>query len=774
MSQRRLKRQLHLGQVVMLGTAGAIGAEIFVLTGHAAGMVGPAVVLALLIGGILSYSVALNYCELATAYPVTGGAMSYVREAYGTGLLSYLVGAMDCLSSTFYAALSAVGFAYSLQLLIPGLPLVPTAVTIVLLFVGLNLFGVTNVGNVQIVLGAILLASFGIYVAAGFLRPSGFSWETFTAGKTVLAGRSAWEGMSRILATTALMYTSYVGFEVIADDAEEVSHPSRNIPRGILMSLSITLLICVTVSLVTLGVVPWQELAGSETPLTDAAGRFIPGWGVLLMIVAGMIATLTTINSAMLSATREAFTLGRHGVWPVAFAKLNRFRTPWVAILIIGGVSALIAAIGAVDFLSYISSSGYLFVLFWGSLSMIRLRKIYPNLERPFKVPLFPFTAYAAGASCVLIIAFADIRALGFGAAVLALFTALYFIAPAVTRTVGHRLKSIQPEQDRIVIAVANPRTAKSLVHVASIIAQASIDTYICVLTITPPTATRGDEAAGVEGEGRTSPHLPIAPPRLRSAMSPQQRALLHQTVAQARERNVALYTKTRSAGITSEGILVELTRHSNVGLLLLGWPGPLQPEQLAENPVKQVLQKAPTNVAVLLNRGLLLQPLRRILVPVGGGPHSRLALRLAHELADAEGAQVTALRVVEAPASPNGTSREPDASEALEDQTNWLDEIISEALGSVPSNFTLQACRAGSIQEGVLREAAQCPYNLIVMGASEEWASRTRLFGAVDDWVADRSPCSVLLCRRHERKGIAWLRRQVKQIGQEFEHTPP
>ena len=128
MSKRKLKRQLSLGQVVMLGTAGTIGAQIFVLTGHAAGMVGPAAVLALLIGGLLSYSVALNYCELATAYPVTGGAMSYVREAYGTGLLSYLVGTMDCLSSTFYAALSAVGFAYSLQLLIPSLPLVPTAV----------------------------------------------------------------------------------------------------------------------------------------------------------------------------------------------------------------------------------------------------------------------------------------------------------------------------------------------------------------------------------------------------------------------------------------------------------------------------------------------------------------------------------------------------------------------------------------------------------------------------------------------------------------------
>ncbi|HPD41150.1 MAG TPA: APC family permease, partial [Anaerolineae bacterium] len=361
MSKRKLRRQLSLVQVVMLGTAGTIAAEIFVLTGHAAGLAGPAAVLALLIGGLLSYAVALNYCELATAYPVAGGAMSYVREAYGTGLLSYLVGSMDCLSSTFYAALSAVGFAYSLQLFIPGLPIVPAAVAVVLLFMALNLFGVTKVGNAQIVLGGILLTAFVIYVIAGFVHPAGFRWETFIAGETIFVHHSVWANLSRMLATIALVYNAYVGFEVIADDAEEVSNPDRNIPSGILLSLTLTTIIYVTVSLVTLGTVPWQQLAGSETALTDAVQHFIPGWGVPMMAVAGMIATLTSVNSAMLSATREAFTLGRDGVWPTVFSKLSRFRTPWVAIFIIGAISALIAAIGLVDFLSYISSSGYLF-----------------------------------------------------------------------------------------------------------------------------------------------------------------------------------------------------------------------------------------------------------------------------------------------------------------------------------------------------------------------------------------------------------------------------
>ncbi len=110
MANRTLKRQLNLTQVIMLGTAGTLGSGIFVLTGHAAAVAGPATVLAVIIGGLLSFSIALNYCELATTYPETGGAMTYVREAWGKGLLAFLVGSMDSISSTFYCALSAVGF----------------------------------------------------------------------------------------------------------------------------------------------------------------------------------------------------------------------------------------------------------------------------------------------------------------------------------------------------------------------------------------------------------------------------------------------------------------------------------------------------------------------------------------------------------------------------------------------------------------------------------------------------------------------------------------
>ena len=733
MTKRKLKRQLNLLQVVMLGTAGTIAAEIFVLTGHAAGMVGPATVLALVLGGLLSYSVALNYCELATTYPVTGGALTYVREAYGTNLLSFLVGSMDCLSSTFYCAMSAVGFAFSLQVFIPALPLVPSALVVIAAFTLLNLLGVSKVGNTQIVLGALLLLAFTVYVVVGVVSPTGFRWSAFLAGGGFFIRKGVVDNLSSLLRTMALLYASYVGFEVIADDAEEVENPNRNIPLGILISLTLCTLVYAAVALVTLGVVPWPQLAGSETALTDAVRRFLPVWGVPMMALAGLIATLTSISTSMLSATREAFTLSRDGLWPRSLSRLGRFRTPYVSILAVGAVSALVAAIGVVDFLSYISSSGYLFVLFWASLAMIRLRKLHPDIKRPFKAPLFPLTAYMAAASCFLIMAFTHPRALLFGAGVIVTCGLFYYLNPPLTRWIASRRKSWSQAKDRILIPVANPRTAQGLVHVATMLAQASADTSVCVLTVV-----------------RVSPRLPgELAQRLVARLAPQQQALLQQIARHAQERNVPLYTRMRAASRISDGILSETD--GSVKLLLMGWPGPLDARSMADNPVKAVVQNAHASVAVLLDRGL--NHVRRILVPVGGGPHSRLAIRLAYEIAEQEDAQMTALHCF----------CEACETEELQDKMSLLREVIEDELGSVPPRIVTRLTHAACIPAGILGETAREPYDLIVVGASEEWISQTRLFGTIDDQIAAEAVCSVLLVRRYESATMAWIRRQVK-----------
>jgi amino acid transporter/nucleotide-binding universal stress UspA family protein len=734
MTKRRLKRQLSLLQVVMLGTAGTIAAEIFVLTGHAAGLAGPATVLAVALAGLLSFSIALNYCELATTYPVTGGALTYVHEAWGSGLLPFLVGSLDCLSSAFYCALAAVGFAYSLSVFIPALPIVPTAITVIALFAGLNTLGVGKVGKAQVVLGGVLLGGLAVYVVAGLVAPNGFSWSTLMPDGRFFVREGLVANLAPLLGTLALIYNAYVGFEVIADDAEEAQNPSRNIPRAILLSLTLITVFYVLVSLVTLGVIPWQELAGSETALTDAVARFLPGWGVPMMAVIGIIATLTTVNTALLSATREAFTLSRLGLWPRLMSRLSRYRTPYVAVWFIGAITALVASIGLVDFISYISASGYLFVLFWSNLAMVRLRRIHPDLERPFKTPWFPFTAYLASGTCLLIIAFTSGRALLFGAALLTGLTVSYYLSRPISHLLSERIRELDATKDRILVPVANPRTAQGLARVAFTLGEASEDTSICLLTVIPATPGRTHQMTD----------------RLLSRLNLRRRQALRRILDEARQRNAALYTKVCVAPNIADGILDEV--RGNVKLVLMGWPGPLDQQGVANHPIKSVLQKARAHVAVLLDREN--QQVRHILVPVGGGFHSHLAVRLAYEIGLPHHARITALHVY----------CDTCDSEELEDRQFHLQDVIEDALGTVPPLITTRLVQSEDVLKGVLEVANADPCDLLVIGASDEWLSRTKLFGALTDEIAEKAPCSVLLAHRHSATAMSWIRQQAKR----------
>jgi len=156
--QRQLVRTLGFLQVLMLGVGGTMGAGIFVLIGHAAGMVGPALILALLVAGLVEFFTALDYAELASSFPIAGGGYAYVSRAR-EGFLPFSVGWVSWFGAMFYCALSAVGFALSLRIFLPVLPVSATAVGIVAIFTIVNLRGSEEAGRTQVILAGILLAS---------------------------------------------------------------------------------------------------------------------------------------------------------------------------------------------------------------------------------------------------------------------------------------------------------------------------------------------------------------------------------------------------------------------------------------------------------------------------------------------------------------------------------------------------------------------------------------------------------------------------------------
>jgi amino acid transporter/nucleotide-binding universal stress UspA family protein len=738
MAKRKLRRQLNLLQVIMLGAAGTIAAEIFVLTGHAAGIAGKEAVLALVIAGALTLPVALNYCELATTYPVTGGAMTYVGEGFGKNLIMFLVGSLDCLSSTFYAALSAVGFAYSLKVFLPFMPIVPVAIGIIVIMGLMHMRGVTQAGNLQIILGAFLLIVFALYVIIGLTSPNGFSMEVFNSGNIVFEHHTLWQNVSRVLMTIALVYNAYVGFEVIADDAEEITKPNRNIPLGILISLGIATLVYVSVSFVTIGTVPYEQLAGSETALTDAVRIFWPKPGVLLLGAAGLVATLTSVNSAMLSATREAFTLSREHVWPRIFSRLSHWRTPYAAILLIVIISCLVAAIGLVDFLSFISSAGYMFVLFWASLAMIKLRKMHPDIERPFKVKLFPLTAYLAAGGGVLIIAFADKKALLFLGVVIFLLTIVYYVSRAfVSRSKAREKEEEMEGGGRILVAATTQKTAEELVNLASRLAEHEEDTSICLFSVVKV--------------------LPDMTENVINEMTHDKQALLREMLALtapiAQERNVPIYTKLKVAPNVETGIFEELSSLNPVNLVLLGWPANESRIKIPHNIIKEVLVMAHKDVGVLRDRGL--NGLSHILVPVGTGPNARLALKMAAKLAHRKDVTVTALRLMP----------EDLDDEKQEDELHKLQEIIEEEMGELSGYLTTRVEAASNVLDGIVAETRRVPYDLMIIGAAEEVFSANYIFGKLNDALIDEVSCSMLIVRRYQPDTALWIRHQIKQI---------
>ena len=742
MAQRKLKRQLTLLQVIMLGTAGTIAAEIFVLTGHVAKIAGPESVLALALGGLLTLSIALNYCELATTFPVTGGAMTYVGEAFGKGWLMYLVGSLDCLSSTFYAALSAVGFAISLSIFIPALPVIPVAIAVIVIIGALHVRGVTSAGNLQVVLGGFLLVVFCIFIYKGFFGTGGFSLPTFLSGRQVFANQSNIAHLGRMLSAIALAYNAYVGFEVIADDAEEITKPSRNIPIGILVSLLLTTLIYTSVTMVTVGTVPFSELSGSDTALTDAAARFWPTIGVPIMGIAGIVATLTSVNSAMLSATREAFSLSRDRVWPRLFSRLSHWRTPWVAVVMVAIVSALVAAIGVVDFLSFISSAGYMFVLFWATLAMPRLRKKFPDIQRPFKVPLYPFTVIAAALTGLLIISFANPRALLFLGVVLAVLSVSYVISKQVKarQDLTARLE-FQEGGGRVLVAAKRINTARNLVNLAAQLVDQQEDTAICLFTVvkTPINLASADVPALVE------------------AQKQEQHKILEVITPIAMQQNVPIYAKLKAARRVEEGIFSELSRHKDVNLVMLGYPHEHAKVEYPNNIIKEVMMMANRNVAVFRDRGLP-NPVRRILVPVGSGPNARLALQMARDIVmpNTE-VEIAALRLVRGEAD----------EERLEDEELQVREIVEQELGEIDSTLKFKVRTTESIADGILAECQEGNYDLMIIGAAEEVLAPEQIFGVLDDYLMEVVPCSMMVVRRHQTGGALWMRKQIKRIEQ-------
>ncbi len=423
----QLKKSLTALDLTVFGVGVVIGAGIFTLTGRAAhNVAGPAIVVSFVIAAFCCALAAMCYAEFASTVPVSGSAYTFSYSSLGE-LFAWIIGWDLILEMFLGASVVAQGWSAYLGVLLEkfGIILPPAisyggvidlpAVLLVLVLGVLVTVGIKESMRVNLVLVGVKLfiVLFVIFAGLMFINPANYSPFVPPAGATetttgltqpliqlFFGMQPSTFGIGGIFAGAALVFFAYIGFDVVATTAEETKNPQRDLPIGIIASLTICTILYCAVALVVTGMVPYDQL-DPKAALANAFAHHGQQW-MATLIAAGAVAGLTTVVlTLMIGATRLIFAMCRDALLPMNLAKVHpTFRTPWLITVIVTGCVALAAGLTPVGMLEEMVNIGTLSAFVMVSIGIVVLRRKRPDLPRAFKVPLSPWLPIISAVIC--------------------------------------------------------------------------------------------------------------------------------------------------------------------------------------------------------------------------------------------------------------------------------------------------------------------------------------------------------------------------------------
>jgi basic amino acid/polyamine antiporter, APA family len=396
-----LRRELGLADAVGIGFGAIVGAGIFVVTGVAAGFAGPALLAGLLIAGIAAAANALSSAQLAAEYPQAGGTYEYGYRVLDPWA-GFAAGWMFLASKTAAAGTVALGLAGYMDAIVPGLQPRVVAVGAIIVFTGLNYFGVRRSSTANLVIVATSLGALIVFVAAGIPAFRLENLQPFAPG-----------GMGGMMKAAALLFFAYTGYARIATLGEEVVEPRRTIPRAIGITIGAAVLLYAAVALVAVGSIGAEAMAATNAPLHAAARSFPAGWVATVVAAGGVTAMLGVILSQLLGLSRMVFAMARRGDLPGALAAVHeRHGSPGPAVLVIGAVAAIVAATGTLAGVA--AAASFTILVYYGIANVAALRMPRGAKILPDVVPWVGLVA------CAVLLVSLDATTMLTGAAVLA------------------------------------------------------------------------------------------------------------------------------------------------------------------------------------------------------------------------------------------------------------------------------------------------------------------------------------------------------------------
>jgi basic amino acid/polyamine antiporter, APA family len=734
----QLSREMSLLDATMIGVGAMIGAGIFVLTGIAAGVAGPGLILAFCLNGAVALLTAMSYAELGSCYHDAGGGYLWVKEGlpkwngFLSGWMSWFAHAVAC-------SLYALGFGAYLEhvlkefgFLLPSIGFISPqkilAAVIALVFGYINFRGASETGKIGNIVTMTKIAILGVFVLFGL---------------QVTLGRSNWaaafspflpNGWAGIIKAMGLTFIAFQGFEVIAQASEEIRNPKRNIPRAVFFSLLIVVPIYLLVAIASLGSIApegmraWDYLAqNKETALVQVSKTFFAGGGLMLLF-GGLISTMSALNATIYSSSRVAFAMGRDRNFPAFFSRVHpRNFTPHLSIVFSLAIVVIMSVSLQIQDVASAADIMFLLLFLQVNIALIRLRKKRPDLDRGFRAPFFPYLTIAA---IILLFSLAaymfTYSPLGWLVTVAWIGTGLIvYKTYASKREIEHvqkmrALERLEKKEYRVLVAVSNIAAAERLSRIAMAIAHKSTTEIIFVYVI----EVREHQKLGTGLEDRE-----------------KAAAFMNKATAFISDSNLEVRSIIKVAHSISQGIVDVAEEESCNFVILSRQKDPTFTERLFSSVIDSVLQKSPCEVAVL-HGSLDSRPIKNILIPYAEDIHTHLALEVAPALAEYFGSEVTLGMVVD-----------PDIS------TVELDQRLQKIRRRLLEN-NLSAKIDTVVDEGILRGVIKLSKkaDLIVMAGRTGDFLELLLRRSLIQEITEETHCPVLWIKEYEEKESFWI----------------
>jgi amino acid transporter/nucleotide-binding universal stress UspA family protein len=732
-----LTRDLGLFDVTMIGVGAMIGAGIFVLTGIAAGHAGPALLLAFFLNGLVALLTAASYAELGAAFPGAGGGYMWARDGLSP-YSGFLAGWMSWFAQAVACSLYSLGFgSFAARLLkmahISPFNLPEHTMAVILAISAAALFTIINsrgasetskIGNILTMTKVVILAVMVLFGLKALLDNPVWTAEFAPFFP---------HGAGGVLAAMGLTAIAFEGYEIVAQSGEEVVNPGRNVPRAIFLSIAIAVSIYLAVAFALLaairtpdGSATWQFLGQhAEQAVVEAADHFMP-FGTIVLLIGGLMSTLSALNATLYSSSRVSFSMGRNRDLPDLFGHIHPTRhTPHWAVFFSGVLVILMAVLLPIEDVASAADIMFMLLFTMVNVSVITLRRRQPHITRPFKVPLMPILPILGIVSqLVLSIYLFRLSPIAWYA------TLIWIIAGTAFYALYARRAEAMPEPVRIIheeiiavtdysvlIPVASAPQARLLGILGSAVAK-----------------DRGGEVFALHVV-RVPRQLGITDGRF---FLRQGKPVLETVIEEARQQDVPVHTMIR-LGRTIATAILETARERGTDLMMLSWPGYTEtPEAAFGSVIDLIAQNPPCDLAVVRFRKR--EPPRCIMVPTAGGPHADLAIELAISQArqfkaeTGQDATITLLHVLQ--------------ESADEVAMAWGRRLLTDVANRHDYPLDKRVVRAPDPVTGILRETEDC--NLLMIGATGERLFEQRLFGSIPERVARESTKTVIMTKRY------------------------